>query len=183
MIYSGKIPEDWTPEDLMKIEEGESQSFQISLHRAILKSSSTNTRALRINIQDYRETLRMLKEHEINIHQSWQNSAPELAEILGVQAVVKARIEKARYMSDLASYGIEVASHLLNLVTNYYLSPLLPFGHVSNEVDAEYSLIDGLDGSILWSTSFRQAADWREPAHEIIDRISQKAAKRFPYRK
>ncbi|NND35374.1 MAG: hypothetical protein HKN76_22495, partial [Saprospiraceae bacterium] len=120
---------------------------------------------------------------EISVTRSWRLDPQEIAMLLNVDAVVQARIVKTRFMSDLASYGIDVATHIVNLVTNYYVSPWLTYATRSKEIDAEYSLISKDGGEVLWSISFSEGADWRQPSKVIIDGISRRAARYFPYRK
>jgi len=182
MIFTGKIPEDWSNSDVLEIEDAESRSFQISLHHELLRSTKGGRRSVSVKIQHHQKTVTMLEQQEISIRDSWHRSPEELAAILQVDAVVIASIEKRRFLSDLESYGIEVATHVVNILTDYYLMPWLPFTSVAKEIKAEYSLVDGLDGSTLWSISFVEGADWRQPSNAIVDRISRKAARKFPYR-
>lgn len=183
MRFTGRMPDKLTEEDILDLEEAESQAFQISFYNEILRSTRNGRKSIRVDLQDYNKTLDLLDGHNIGIRDSWEMAPEELAKILNVDAVVRARIEKARFMSDLASYGIEVGMEIIHAITNYALWPWLsPFSNQSKAIVADFTLYDEKEGITLWSIAFDEGADWRRPAHEIIDEISRKAARKFPYR-
>jgi uncharacterized protein with GYD domain len=184
MIFTGQMPEELTEADLLRIEEAESQAFQISFYNQLLRSTRRGKKNLRVEVQHYQATNKSLKEHGISVRESWSLSPEELADILEVDAVVRANIEKARFMSDLASFGIELGVDLINVLTNYQLWPWLPPVSTQNKaVVADFSLFEENEGTVLWSISFDKGADWREPANQIINQITRRAAKKFPYRR
>ncbi len=183
MYFTGKMPEDLTEQDILYIEEAESQAFQISFYNELLRSTKRGKKPLKVDIQHYKKTLNLLERKGINIRDSWDRSPEELAELLEVDAVVRARIEKARFMSDLESYGIEMSVQIINILTNYQWFPWFPpISSQNKEIIADFSLMEKEKGIVLWSISFDRGADWRQPANMIIDEISRRAAKKFPYR-
>lgn len=182
MYFIGQVPEKWTLDDIRHIEEAESRAFQISYYNEILRSTKSGRKPIRVDVQHYNKTWQLLDDHEIGIRESWRMSPENLASVLGVDAVVKARIEKTRYMSDLESYGIEVATEIVNIMTDHKLFPLIPITARNKEIKADYAVVDGNNGITLWSISFKIGADWRQPANQIIDNISRRAARNFPYR-
>ena len=182
MIFTGVMPEDWTERDIQDIEYAESQSFQISFYQELLRSTRSGRKSISMELQHYRKTWQLLETANIELHEIWALPSEEAAQLLGVDAVVRARITKTRFMSDLASYGIEVATRVVGLLTDYYLIPWIPHATRSKKIQAEYTLFEGEQGGTLWSISFEQDADWRRPANEIIDNISRRAARHFPYR-
>ena len=182
--FTGLKPEKLTDEDVLELEEAESRAFQISFYHEILRSTKNGRRAIRVDIQDYQKTIDLLKDYNIGIRDSWEMAAHELAKILDVDAVVRARIEKARYMSDLTSYGIELGVEIVHHLTNFVLWPWVPgISNQSKAIIGDYTLYNKKDDTTLWSIAFEEGADWRRPAHEIIDEISRKAARKFPYRR
>ena len=183
MVYTGTMPEGLTPQDLDEIAMAESQAFQISFYNEILRSTRSGNKPIRVNLQDYRKTLDLLEDNRIGIRDSWREKPEVLAQALGVDAVVRGRIEKHRLMSDLASYGIELGVHILNVLSDYAIWPWLPFGVTrSKEIRASYSLMDKNAGEVLWSVAIQEDADWRQRANEIIDNINRRGARKFPYR-
>src|SRR5690349_21257231 len=109
IILTGKQPKNLDPEQIAAIEEQESISFQQALYNSILRHANSNRYETTVNFQDVNETIQLLKENNIDIRQSWKMSDKELTKLLGVDAVVKMRVTKQRYLSDEASYGIAVA--------------------------------------------------------------------------
>jgi hypothetical protein len=183
MIFSGIKPEQLTDAELGKIENAESKAFMISFYNEILQSTKGGKNPIRVDIQHFDKTISILNANGIDIRSSWREDPGKLAEILGVDAVVKARIEKYRLMSDLSSYGIDLGVHIISVISNYGFWFWMPHEFTkSKEVKTSYSLLDK-QGAVLWSISYNEDADWREPANTIIDEINRKSAKTFPYRK
>ena len=87
-------------------------------------------------------------------------------------------------MSDLASFGIELGSDIVASLTRIPLRSWLgAISNQTNEVEADYTLFDKVEGTTLWSMTFRQGTDWTKPANQIIDEISHRSAVKFPYRR
>ncbi len=86
-------------------------------------------------------------------------------------------------MPDVESFGIDVGIHIINILTDNALWPWIPFDLTkSKEVKTNYSLVDGKDGTTLWSIAYDIDADWRNPANEIIDDVNRRSSRKFPYR-
>jgi hypothetical protein len=183
MVFSGVKPERLTEEELKTIQDAESRAFMISFYNEILRSTKSGKKPIRVDIQHYDKTLSILKENGIDARTSWKEDPATLAKMLGVDAVVKARVEKYRLMSDLASYGIDIGTHIIGVLSDYRFWFWMPPGITkAKEINANFSLLDA-NSTALWSIAFEKEADWREPANKIIDHINRKAAKTFPYRK
>jgi len=182
MIFTGVKPEKLTDEELLMIGEAESKAFMISFYNEILRSTRSGRRPISVDVQHFDKTLSILKTNNINIRSSWNEDPEKLAQLLGVDAVVKARIEKHRLMADLASYGIDLGVHIIGILSDHSIWFWLPSDLTkSKEVKSSFSLI-GKDGVTLWSIAYDVDADWRESSNVIIDDINRKSAKHFPYR-
>ncbi|MFK7773797.1 MAG: hypothetical protein AB8F94_16725 [Saprospiraceae bacterium] len=180
MVYTGIPPKELTEDDIQRIEISESKAFQSSFFNAILASSRQGRNQLRVDFQHYSKTLNLLKDNGIDIRDSWGKDPAELAKILGVDAVVKAQIEKRRYMSDLASYGIEAGTQIIGAITN---NRILPFVNNRNKtVRTDYTIVNQEDGNVLWSIAYDFDANWRSTSEDIIETINARSARRFPYR-
>src|SRR5688572_13956878 len=136
MIFTGKQPETLTTEEIAKIEESESRSFQRSLYNNILRYANSRKYTTTVNFQDVIVTQRLLEQKSIGIRDAWKKDDKELMEVLGVDAVVRMRIQKQRYMSDLASYGISVGRQIINSTG---LGSKLPFPIVQNKTNDIYA--------------------------------------------
>jgi hypothetical protein len=184
MIFTGKAPEGLDAEQIGRIEEDESVAFQMALYDSLLDRSDVRwKRPIQIRVQPCEETRRRLDEGGIAIRESWLMPAEELAEILGVDAVVRSRVKKTRYLSDLGSYGIHVGRHVLHEVTEGELDWLIPPGlGKTHDIWAESVLLNGDGGELLWKVAVQRATDWSRPANDVIVGITHKLAKKFPYR-
>jgi hypothetical protein len=87
-------------------------------------------------------------------------------------------------MSDLASYGIDVATDVINILTDGALWPFLPGSQIQKTYDIKANCVvnNGADGIVLWSMAHQAQTDWSLPANVIIDGINRHFAKKFPYR-
>ena len=171
----GHIPAKLTPEMIEEIEEVESTTFQSSFYNKILSSTSRGRGQLRVGIQHFAETNSLLEKNGITVRDSWTMSPKELANILGVDAVVKSRIEKNQYFLD----GIEISETIFTILTDspdpFYVSDR------NKQVTSDYSLVD-TEGVTLWSIGYRNTSDWREQADQLVSQINHRSSRHFPYR-
>ena len=124
----------------------------------------------------------MLAENNISITESWKVSTEELADLLGVQGVVRSRVEKSQLMTDLQSYGVDAAVEVLDVLTDRAARRWLPGNPaMSKEVRASYSLLDKEGGQVLWSMAVYQGGDWRRQSREMINQTNRRGARNFPY--
>ena len=52
----------------------------------------------------------------------------------------------------------------------------------THDVFADGSLLAGDDGDLLWKVAVHRATDWRRPANDVIEGLTKKLARKFPYR-
>ena len=183
MLYTGLLPEGLSEDDILVIGEAEAKAFQISFYNEILRSTRSGKRDIYVSLQDFRTTVKLLEDSEQGLAIAWLESPENLANLLGVDAVLRGRIEKNRLMTDLESYGISVAIRILDILSPQGIWPWLPPGiNRAKEIDASYALFDGREGKLLWNIAFQVNADWRRRSDEIIDEVNRRGARRFPYR-
>jgi hypothetical protein len=183
MVLTGKLPDGLSPAMVVEIEERESLGFQQAFHDALLNQSGDRKRPILITLQPVTRTNRILAENGISIRESWDMTPEELARVLGVHAVIRTRVTKARYLSDGASAGIDLGTRVLDQVTEGRLRAVLPWGLArTHDIFADGSLLDGSDGTLLWKVGLERHADWACPANEVIVGVTRKLAKQFPYR-
>ncbi len=185
MVFQGKAPAGLTVPQIRAIEEGESTAFQTSLYFRLL--DRTGKGKIGVEIQPVEATNRILAGHRIAIRESWEMPTEALARILGVDAVVRTRVEKTRYLSAAASYGIDVGSHLLADVVHHATDGdvhlPIPYGlSKTHDIFADGALLSGRDGGLLWRVAVYRETDWTRPANDVIDGLTRKLARKFPYR-
>ena len=185
MILTGQMPENMDEADIDALQEAESKAFQKSLYNQI-HWSPLKSRHMQVDFQSVEKTNELLYDQEISVRRSWNMTEEELAKILGVDAVVKARVEKQRYMSDIASMGISIGKRIIDILTRYK-SVVARAGmgndlSKTSDINAHCTIVNGKDGSTLWSMKQTSSTDWQRPSFEVIDKINRALAKDMPYR-
>jgi len=181
MIFTGNKPKNLTEEDIASIEVQESTAFQVSLYNSILRHANTKKYVTTINFQDVNATQKLLEENNIAVRESWKLNDRELAKLLGVDAVIRMRIQKQRYMSDVASYGISVGRQI---IYNTGIGNKIPVPYVSNrtnDIITSCNLVS--NGHALWNDNYTKASDWNTPSRDVIENITDNFGKHFPYKR
>jgi hypothetical protein len=181
MIFTGNQPKDLAPEQIAKIEEMESKSFQQSLYNGILRYANSKNYTTTVNLQDVNSTEKLLEQNNISIKDSWKKDDKELTQLLGVDAVVRMRIQKQRYMSDVASYGISVGRQI---IFNTGLGSKIPVPYINNSTNDIYASCNLVSKNItLWNDSYKEASNWNSPSNVIIENITDNFGRHFPYKR
>jgi len=181
MIFTGTQPRNLTQEDIAKIEESESRAFQNSLFNGILRHAETKKYTTYVSIQDISTTIGLLEKNNISIRDSWREDDKKLATLLGVDAVVRMRINKKRYMSDLASMGIDMGKEILNTIGGTARFPVPYVSNKTNDIYASCNIVS--NNQTLWNDNYQGGSDYNRPSEYVIDNITDNFGKHFPYRK
>ncbi len=183
MIFTGVPLGQIEPEDIQTLEEGESKAFQISLFNQIQFSRSDRKKPINIEFLTVDQTNDRLAAKGISIRDSWALSGEELAKVLEVDAVVKTKVYKTRYLTDMASMGVDLGRKIAALLSKGK-ALLALYGDLdkTSDIRATSQLVNATDGKLLWSMQLVDETDWNNPTPEIVDRISKKFAANFPYR-
>jgi hypothetical protein len=180
MIFTGVQPKDVSPEDIQKIEETESRMFQNYLFNSILRYANTNRYYTTVGVQDISTTEKMLEDNHISIRDSWREDDKKLAKILGVDAVVRMRIQKKRYMSDLASFGVGYGQQVLNQIGN--VGKFIPYvPNKTNDIYASCNVVS--ENHSLWNDDYRGSSNYNVSSERVIDNITDNFGQHFPYRR
>lgn len=180
MVLTGNQPRSYSADDITRLEEKESKLFQESLYNNILKQSNRGKYVMDVTVQPYANTLSLLDKNNISIRESWEKDDKELAQMLGVDAIVRSSIQKDRIMSDLASAGIEAGRRIVDAVINRPTLPGVPLNKTA-DVNATCSVVS--NGETLWNDTYKRESNFSSPANEVIERITNNFAKHFPYRR
>jgi hypothetical protein len=181
MIFTGKQQKNLTADDIARIEEQESEDFQRALYNSILRHANDGRYETTVNFQDINTTMRLLEEKNISARESWKMSNDELEKVLGVDAVVKMRIQKQRYMSDQASYGISVAKSVIYRAGVGSRIPVPNVPEKTNDIYASCNLVKA--GQTLWHDNYKYASDYNNPVNEVIEGIADNFGEHFPYKR
>lgn len=180
MIFTGVPPKDLSAGDIAKIEEAESRLFENYLVNSILKYANTQKYYTSIGVQDISTTQKLLEDSGITIRDSWREDDKKLAKILGVDAVVRMRIQKKRYMSDLASMGVSYGQQVLNQIGN--AGKYVPYvSNKTNDIYASCNIVS--NNQTLWNDDYRGTTNYNVSSERVIDEITDNFGRHFPYRK
>lgn len=180
MIFTGVPPKNITPEQIAQIEETESTSFQNSLYNGILRHANSKKYTTYIDVQDISTTQKLLEANNIMIRDSWKEDDKKLAKLLGVDAVVRMRIQKKRYMSDLASMGVNIGRQVLSQIGGGKV-PVPYVSSKTNDIYASCNLV--CENKTLWNDNYEAGTNYNRPSEMVIDDITDNFGRHFPYRK
>lgn len=181
MIFTGTQPKNLSPEDIAAIEETESITFQNSLYNSILRHANTRKYFTSIMVQDISATQKILEDNKISVRNSWREDDKKLAAILGVDAVVRMRVQKKRYMSDLASMGVDMGRQVLYQIGAAGKIPLPNVSNRTNDIKASCNIVS--NSQTLWNDSYNRGADYNSSSEAVIDEITDNFGRHFPYKK
>jgi hypothetical protein len=178
MIYTGNLPKNMKAEDIAKIEEEESRMFQQSLYSNLINFAGSRKKPSEVNFQPMSKTLQLLAENNISVRDSWAKDPDQLAKLLGVDGVIRTRVTKNRYMSDLASAGVSVVNEVLNAIGRNN-NAVTPNGNArTNDIIASCSLMS--NGVTLWNDNYKRGTDWNTPTMDVVENITRNFGRRFP---
>lgn len=181
IVLTGKKPEQFTEEQIAKIEEEESRAFQLALYSNILQYANSRKYYMSVGVQDVNKTMATLDENHITLRDSWKMDDKKLADLLGVDAIVRMQIRKKRYMSDYASYGVTIVRDVIRQTP---LGNKLPIPRSLGKTEDIYAYCSVVSNSVtLWNNNYKAAADWDNPSNVIIENITDNFGRYFPYKK
>lgn len=178
-IMTGRIPEEMTEEMVLQIEENESKAFQIAVFDEIAQRSGNRDGEILINLQHYTETNAKLNKAGISARESWTMSPIDLAELLGVDAIVRTSIRKDMFLTDLESFGLSMARSAISVLGGQSLW-FIPTK--TSDVFLSASVLDSESGVTVWNTDKKTQTDWNSQHATIVRRLARVLARRFPYR-
>lgn len=180
MKYTGKVQKDMDETMMAKQAVEESELFQQAMTNEIL--SNARNRTLRVKIIPASTVNGLLTKAGLDVQSSWSTNPKELAKILGVDAVVSGHIVKDQRFSDGVSVGADVATSVITENAGTLLGRAGSVLQNNKRVYANYKLVDGDTGSILWSSDCNVTFDWKTEHHQVIRNTTDRIARTFPYR-
>lgn len=187
MVYTGRIDEKLTPDDIRKINEAEAQAFQRALHNQLLRESGASKKDIKIEFQTPERTNKILVDSGIALVDAWKETPERLAKILGVHAIVYTRVEKEKFLTDLESFGLEIAGDILDKI-KLPEGVTIPVGadpdfyNRTYRIKIDCQLLNAADASLLWKLPMDTDIDWNSRANDVIEQSARYCAKKFPYR-
>lgn len=175
IVTTGNLKKDLKESDIKKIQEEESVLFQTSLINQLLKKDAQRgNKDMKVEILSLASTNAILKEKGYSISDITTMDPSKLAAILNVDAVVSSTIQKQRYMSNLASAGVELGNRILQKFD-------INVDNRTNDIYITSNIVNKNDGSNLFSISKKTRIDWRSNTNNIVENVNRKITRNFPY--
>lgn len=150
--------------DLEKIERAEGEALQVAMHSWFLKRKKRET--LKVEVQDPTRTNALLKKANITYDNIEDQLPEDLAEILGVDAVVAGTFETDKPMSDGASIA-------LGVVFGFFGS--------TNSAVLNMSIYNGEDAVLLWNYNKKVRGSIGSDSDDLVNTLMRKASRRLGY--
>lgn len=178
MEFTGTLPQNMTMEMKQQVEEAESKGFQQVLYSNLLRYEGRKNKMGTVQFQSIEKTISILNQNNISYRDAWSKDPDELSKLLGVDGVIKMKVVKKRFMSDLASMGLGIVKDILFFNTN--ASPTIYTG-VSNKTGDLYATCSMIHaGNDVWNARYDGETNWNSSAQDVMNRITRKMAKGFP---
>ena len=143
----------------------ESVNFQNEMYSWLLKRRQQGR--LTVEIQDVNETIAKLNRAGFYEERGASMTPAELAEALGVDAVLASNYSLSKPMSQGAAIAVGVLFG--------------SFG-ATNKADINLTLHDGKTGKMLWSYDHKASGAFGSPS-ALVDALMKNASKKLPYNK
>lgn len=93
---------------------------------------------------------------------------------------MRMQITKQRYMSDYASYGVNVAERIL---WNTGIEGKIPVPNNASKTNDIYVTCNLLSNDVtLWNDYYKRSSNWNVAANVVIDNITDHFGENFPYK-
>lgn len=184
VVTTGKKPNNLSENQLQSLIDAERVAFQISLYNQILTSTNGGKKPITISVQNFDITNDLILKSGMTLEQASKENPTKMADLLGVDAVQKTRVQKTRYLSDLASFGIELGQEILDNIPGLgTVTDNIP-GNINrtNDIDVSSSIISRTDQTTLYTYAIKQEIDYTTTSTEMVEFINRRIAKTFPYR-
>lgn len=160
-----------TPEEHYKLELLHGRAVQSSLQMHFL--NKINAKREVIAVQDVNITNAILEEKDIQPEELANYSPIELAQLLGVDAVLMGSLVTEKPLSNGAALALAAYSLLFTQeISN---------GGPTNAGTTDIRIFDGSTGNLLWSYHKVLGRSLGSDTHSIVKAITRKASKKIPY--
>lgn len=159
-----KQMKDITPEQLQRMEESEGLSIQSAMYSWFLKREKRNR--LKVKVQDPNTTNALLRRNNITQEYLADYTPDEIAEILGVDAVIMGTFETNKPMSEGASVA-------LGMLVGFYGS--------TNKAIINLSIYNADQGELLVNYNKAVSGSLGSSTEDLINTLMRKASRRISY--
>jgi hypothetical protein len=159
-----------TPEMLRTQEERESGQYQSGVFQYLMERKKDFS----VGFQDIDDTNTLLKRHNISYDKGRSMTKAELCKLLGVDGILTGRFQRKDNLDRTISRGLDM---IASRTEAWGLSPK------QGEATLSLTLYNAAEKQVVWTY---QNDDWnssyRSP-EEMAQKLMERAAKKFPYKK
>ncbi len=153
-----------TPEQLEQMNETTGFAIQDKMYSWFLRRSEKFQYT--VTFQDVTRTNALLKQANITYDELAAKDRTELAQLLGVDAVLQNRSDMDKPMSEGAAVAVGVIFGV--------------WGN-TNSVQTTINIHDGKSGNLLWKYDFQASGSVGTSADRLVNALMRNASKKFPY--
>ena len=153
-----------TPEQLEQMNEKTGLAIQDKMYSWFLRRSDKYQYT--VTFQDVTRTNALLKQAGITYTDLAAKDRTELAQLLGVDAVLQNRSSMDKPMSDGAAVAVGVVFGV--------------WGNTNN-VQTTINIHDGKSGNLLWKYDYQASGTVGSSANNLVNALMRNASKKFPY--
>ena len=176
VLNTGRRTQKMTDAYMEEQRAWEAEAFQQDLVDRIMHRATRN-RKLVVDMQATNETNSLLEEAGIELVDAHSLSALELTELLGVDAVVMAYVEKNKVLTEVESAAASVLATVLGGTTANATESAL---NRTYEIDMRVTVLDKL-GATLYNDAASFNIDFGTTADDAISTVNRRLIRRFPY--
>ncbi|WP_210462533.1 hypothetical protein [Rufibacter roseolus] len=162
-----------TPEQLYALELQHGRAVQSAFQIHFL--NKVNKDGEKIAVQDVNVTNAILKEHDIQPEEIPNYLPAELAQMLGVDAVLVGSLTTEKPVSTAVAAAVAIYTFLY--------TPYVGGAGPTNSGNTMMRIYDGASGDLLWSYDKALSRGIGSDTHNIIKAITRKATRQIPYAK
>jgi hypothetical protein len=177
IVYTGRRTKQMTDEYLEERRTWEAVAFQTDLVDQITRRATRNRR-LRVDLQSPSETNALLIEAGINPEDAHNYSVTQLTELLGVDAVLSAFVQKNKILTPIESAAADVALTVLTLATG--IGGGLGGMNRTYDIDLSITAMDQL-GTTLYRDAAQISIDYSNTTEQAISQINRRLMRQLPY--
>ena len=185
-VYTGRIPEEVTEEQIHEIEVQEGFYFQDMFANRLAFETGIRRNDVRLTVMTNSQTNDRLERAGLTPKQASLLSPDSLKSILDVDIIVRGTVKMDRFLSDVESMGVEAVQRVVQIISREVTGGGVPVpGRALSRtyfIQSIVEVVDLDDGAILWQHRNAQNADWNYRPELVIQNMSNIFVNQFPYR-
>lgn len=179
LMQTGHVAKNNSSDEAKAANEKWGFVFQESLQTFILRQTHKNKKGQPVSFQATQKTNAILKEKKMAIEDVYAKQPEELAQLLGVDAVIMTTMNHNKNFSDGVAYGLAAARTVVNIFSRTAtVSP----GVNASDITINCSLYDAKDSKLLWKTYRDGGTNLPSNVDGLIEHYSNWIAKKLPYK-